>query len=264
MLVLGLALLTGCNKAGDTKLAAADTVATVNGKAISRNTFEFYAKGAAGKPSSELTQEQRAGLLDTLIRGELVAQAYEQDTAKDQEAAAIQDLARLNAMQQISMQRYLKDRKTTEAELRTEYETQIGAISKQEYRARHIVVATEEFARKLVEQLNKGAKFEDLAKKESMDPSKDNGGDLGWFTPERMDKSFADAVAALKKGQVTQNPVQTRFGWHVIKLEDTRDTTPPTFDTPQVKQQLQNIVEAKKFKTYTDGLVKDAKVDKTL
>src|SRR5262249_34479166 len=126
--------------------------------------------------------------------------------------------------------------------------------------ARHILVATEAFADKLVEQLDKGANFADLAKRESMDSSKDNGGDLGWFTPDHMVKPVPDAVGALKAGEYTKKPVQTQYGWHVIRLEETRDLAAPTFDS--VRQRLEQLVQTKKFKGYTDELMKGAKIDR--
>ena len=119
-------------------------------------------------------------------------------------------------------ERYLKDKKPTEQELHAEYETQVAHLPKSEYHAGTFCVATEPFAQKVVERLEKGEKFEDIAKQESMDSSKDNGGDLGWFTPDRMVKPFADAVRALKPGEYTHKPVQTQYGWHVIQLVDTR------------------------------------------
>jgi len=94
-----------------------------------------------------------------------------------------------------------------------------------------------------------------------MDSSKDNGGDLGWFTPDRMVKPFADAVVSLKPGDFTHKAVQTQYGWHVIQLVDTRPLSPPPYD--QVKQRLDQVVEAKKFKAYTDDLVSKAKIDRT-
>ncbi|MGH8322598.1 MAG: peptidylprolyl isomerase, partial [Steroidobacteraceae bacterium] len=157
-------------------------------------------------------------------------------------------------------ERYLKDKKPTEQELRAEYENQLANLPKLEYHARHVLVATEPFAQKVVERLEKGEKFEDVAKKESMDSSKDNGGDLGWFTPDRMVKPFADAVVALKPGEYTHKPVQTQYGWHVIQLVETRDLQPPAFE--QVKQRLEQVVQAKKFKAYTDELMRNAKIDK--
>src|SRR6185295_14547235 len=145
-------------------------------------------------------------------------------------------------LQQAVSERYLKDKKPTEQELRAEYETQVASLPRLEYHPRHILVATEPFAEKLIAQLDKGAKFEDLAKRESMDSSKDNGGDLGWFTPDRMVKSFADAVVALKPGDYTKTPVQTQYGWHVIQLVETRDLSPPPYD--KVKQRLEQVVQA--------------------
>src|SRR4029077_2794391 len=133
---------------------------------------------------------------------------------------------------------------------------------KQEYHARHILVATEPFADKLVTRLDKGEEFDALDKQESMESSKNNGGDLGWFTPGRMVPEFAGAVMALKPGEYTHKPVQTQYGWHVIQLLETREVTPPPFD--QVRQRLVQVVQAKKFKQYTDELLRNAKVEKFL
>ncbi len=137
----------------------------------------------------------------------------------------------------------------------------MAQLPKLEYHARHILVATEAFAGKIVAELEKGAKFDDVAKRESMD-SKENGGDLGWFTPDRMVKPFADAVVALKPGEYTHAPVQTQFGWHIIKLEETRDLAAPPYEN--VKQRVEQMVQAKKFKSYVDDLMKTAKVEKKL
>jgi peptidyl-prolyl cis-trans isomerase C len=264
-LVLGLGGLAACQKkAGES--AAADTsppVATVNGTPIPRDFFEFYVKNIAGKPSSELPKEQREQALDNLIRAQIVAQQAEKDgVAKEKETAAILELSRLNVLQQAVSERYLKDKKPTEADLRKEYETQVALLANKEYRARHILVATETFANKLIEQLQKGGNFGDLAKRESMDSSKDQGGELGWFTPDRMVKPFSDAVLGLKVGEYTTKPVQTQYGWHIIQLEETRDLAPPAFEG--VKQQLERVVQGKKFKDYTDGLMKTAKIEKKI
>jgi peptidyl-prolyl cis-trans isomerase C len=259
-----LAFTAGCAKQGtpNDKEGGGD-VAVVNGVAISRNTFDYYVQGVSGKPATEATAEQKVQLLDNLIRGELVAaDAEKTGVAKQSETRAILELARLNVLQQASSQAYLKDRKPTDEELKKEYDAQVAAMPKTEYHARHILVATEQFAKKLVEQLDKGAKFEDLAKKESMDPSKENGGDLGWFTPDRMVAPFSQAVVGLTKGAYTKTPVQTQYGWHVIRLDETRDVAPPPFDS--VKDRLVQIVEAKKFKAYTDDLAKAAKIEKKL
>jgi peptidyl-prolyl cis-trans isomerase C len=114
----------------------------------------------------------------------------------------------------------------------------------------------------IIKKIKGGAKFEDVAKAESTDPSKANGGDLGWFTPARMAKPFAEAVKNLKKGEMTSEPVQTQFGWHVIKLIDTREVASPAFE--QVKQQVMNGVIQKKLQAYVETLKKNAKIEKSL
>lgn len=264
VLALTAALLAACSQKGSQDAAASGSapVAIVDGKPIDRDLYEFYAKGVANKPASELTPEQRDQVLDNLVRARVIAEQAEKDgTAKEPSTAALLELQRLNVLQQAVSEKYLKDRKPTDQELRAEYETQVAQLPKQEYHARHILVATEKFAGKLVSELEKGAKFEDVAKRESMD-SKENGGDLGWFTPDRMVKPFADAVVALKPGEYTHAPVQTQYGWHIIKLEETRDMAPPAFD--QVKQRVEQMVQGKKFKAYVDELMKTAKVEKKL
>jgi peptidyl-prolyl cis-trans isomerase C len=265
--VLGAALLlTACaQKSSQTTSAdaSAKPVATVNGQVLSSAQFDFFTKNVAGKRAAELNAEQRAQALDTLVRAEVVAQQGEKDGLdKQSDTVSSLALARLQIMEQAVMANYLKDRKATDAELKAEYDTQVAALPKMEYRARHVLVKTKEEADKIIAQLAKGAKFETLAAAQSLDNgSKVNGGDLGWFSPAHMVKPFADAVAALKKGAVTPAPVQTEYGWHVIRLDDTRETSPPAFDT--VKDKLGQIVESKKFKAYSDGLLAAAKVVKT-
>jgi len=257
--------LAACSPKGSQDTALVDkspAVATVNGKTITKDFYEFYVKTVANKPSSELTPEQRDQLLDGLVRAYVVAAEADKDgTTKNPDTIRMLELQRLNFLQRQLTDKYLKDRSATEQELRAEYETQVARLPKLEYHARHILVATEPFAAKLVAELEKGAKFEDVAKRESMD-AKEQGGDLGWFTPDRMVKPFADAVVALKPGEYTHAPVQTQFGWHIIKLEETRDLAPPPFDN--VKQRVEEMVQQKKIKSYVDGLMTTAKVEKKL
>jgi peptidyl-prolyl cis-trans isomerase C len=239
-------------------------VAIVNGTPINRDFFAFYAQGVAGKNTmADLTPEQQQQALDNLIRAQVIAQeAVKEGLDKDPSTAALIQLSRLNVLQQAVSDRYLKDKKPTEQEARAEYETQVGLLPHQEYHVHHILVATEGFARKLIAELEKGANFSDVAKRESMDPSKTNGGDIGYLTPDRIMKPFADAMVTLKKGEYTHKPVQTQYGWHIIRVEDIREVMPPTFD--QVHQRLDQVVQAKKFKAYTDGLMKNAQIEKKL
>jgi peptidyl-prolyl cis-trans isomerase C len=267
LLLAGLVGLASCQPKTDsgpsTPADTSPSVATVNGTNISQNFFEQYIKAITGKASSELTAEQRSQALDNLIRAQVVGQQASKDGIdKVPETAALLELTRLNVLQQAVAEKYLKDRKPTEQELRAEYETQVGSLAKQEYHAKHILVATEPFAQKVVQRLQKGEKFEDVAKHESMDSSKDNGGDLGWFTPDKMVKPFSDAVLSLKPGEYTHKPIQTQYGWHVIELVETRDLQPPPYDN--VRQRLEQVVQAKKVKAYTDDLMRNAKIEKKL
>jgi peptidyl-prolyl cis-trans isomerase C len=237
-------------------------VATVNGTDITRDMYEYYVRNTAGKASTELTADQRNQLLDNLVRGEIVAQeAQKQGLDQNSDTRSLLTLSRLQILEQAGAEHYLQDKKPTDAELQAEYKDQVDEMPKTQLHARHILVANQAEAQQIIDQLKKGAKFDDLAKKESIDPgSKTQGGDLGWFSPSNMVKPFADAVSALKKGEYTQQPVQTQYGWHVIQLLETRETPVPPFD--QVKDRVTQLVQQKKFKAYQDELLKTAKVDK--
>jgi peptidyl-prolyl cis-trans isomerase C len=264
-LAVALAALAACQPKTATTVAAATSppVATVNGVPISRDFYDFYIKGISGKTSAELPPEQRALALDNLIHAELVGQeAVRQGLDKSGDTAYLIEISRLNVLQQASSERYLKDKKPTDQELRAEYDTQVAKLPKEEYHARHILVATQPFAQKLVERLQKGEKFEDLARTQSMDSSAKTGGDLGWFGLDRMVPEFSAAIGTLKPGEYTHTPVQTQYGWHVIQLIATRPLAAPPYD--QVKQRLSQMVESKRFRTYTDELAKNAKIEKFL
>ncbi len=252
----------GGSGGGSTGSDKSKTLATVNGAPITQNFFDGYIRAVTGKSSSELSAEQRANALDNLIRARVIADAAAKDgSEQDPQTQALIELARLNVLQQVESEKFLKDKPATDQELHTEYEAQVSSLPQQEYHARHILVATQNFAQKVVSELEKGQSFEDLARRDSMDQSKTNGGDLGWFTTDRMVKPFADAVVALKPGQYTHTPVQTQYGWHIIRLEDVRPVAAPPFD--QVRQRLDQVVESKKFNDYVTGLVKAAKIEKS-
>ena len=237
-------------------------VVTVNGVPIRRDFFEFYVKGiTGGKKPSDLPPDQRERALDNLIRAQVVAQQAQKDgLERDADTQHLLELSRLNVLQSVVADRYLKQREPTDQELHAEYETQIAALPRTEYHARHILVPSEDQAKSLIAKLDKGANFADLAKSASIDPSKANGGDLGWFRLNGMVKPFADAVAQLKPGEYTHQPVHTPFGWHIVKLEGTRDLAVPSFDS--VRERLVEIVRQKKFRAYEDSLIQQAKIER--
>jgi peptidyl-prolyl cis-trans isomerase C len=246
--------------------AAAASVATIGGTPITRVEYDIYLKSLLqGRPATELTAEQRGQVLDEMISSELLAaQAVKDGADKDADVVARLNVLRMRVLADAESQKYLKGQEPTDAELHAEYDTALAAMDKTEYHAQHILVPTKELADQAIKKIKGGAKFEDVAKSMSTDSSKANGGDLGWFTLTRMAKPFAEAVKGLKKGEMTQVPVQTQFGFHVIKLEDTREVAPPPFDNAQVKQQVTNGVIQKKLQAYVDSLKKTAKIEKTL
>ena len=271
LLALGAVLaLAACSKtATDKPVAAAAAPAkpplvTVNGKPISNELFEDYAQAVARKPASELSQSDRDQIKENLVRIVLIADQAEKDgITKDPEVATRLELSRINLLQQALAQKYLKERTPTEEELRAEFETQVAATPLVEYHARHILVSSEDVAKKVIEQLKGGADFANLAKRLSSDKgSAAKGGDLDWFAPTAMVKQFGDALALLKNNEVTKTPVQTEYGWHVIQLLGTRDRTPPAYE--DVKERLGQILLTKKFKAYSDEMLKTAKIDPPL
>jgi peptidyl-prolyl cis-trans isomerase C len=238
------------------------TVATVNGTPITRTVFEFYVKTTTGKNLSDLPPEARTQLLDNLIRGELLSQQASKDGLdKTQDVASQLTLMRVQVLGEAAASSYLKDKPPTDEQVHSEYDSQVAMIPKTQYHARHILVASQEDAQQIIDQLKGGASFEELAKSKSTDSTKDQGGDLGWFAANTMVAPFATAVMGLKKGEITQTPVQTPYGWHVIQLLDSREESPPPFDS--VKQRVQQLVQQKKVRAYQDDLLKTAVIKKT-
>ncbi len=244
--------------------AAVDTVATVNGTPISRGLYNSYLQASLqGKDPSTLTQQQKEEALDTLVRAQLIVQQADKNgLTKNPQTADMIELARMNSIQQAFGENFAKENKPTEDELKKEYDAQVAKMPHTEYHVEHILVTTQDEAARIITDLGKGAKFEDQAKKNSSDSSKTQGGDLGWVQPERMVKPFADAMAALMPGEYTHVPVQTQYGWHVIKLLETRPLTPPTYES--VKDRVVQIVLGNKYKAYVDGLLAKSQIDKKM
>jgi peptidyl-prolyl cis-trans isomerase C len=197
---------------------------------------------ARGAPDNDQT---RGMIREELVNREVLMQeAQKSGVARSSEVAGQLDLAR----QEIIISAYLRDwvRKNpvSEADVQQEYERVKAAQGDKEYRARHILVETEDQAKTVIAELKKGGKFEDLAAKNSKDPgSKDRGGDLDWHGPGDFDRAFSDAMMKLEKGKYTETPVRTRFGFHVIQLDDVRQGRFPSLAEvrPRIQQQLTQI-----------------------
>ena len=222
--------------------AHGQNVARVNGVAIPQQHFDILIKNlvAQGRPDSP---EMRDAIKQQMISRELMVQeAAKRGLDKNPETAARLTFSRQDILSNAYIQDILRANPVTDDMVKKEYE-RIKAQSTKEYKARHILVEKEDDAKDIIAQLKKGASFEKLAAEKSNDPgSKTNGGDLDWSMPSRFVKPFGDAMVKLKKGQFTETPVRTNFGWHVIRVDDERAAKIPGFDEakPQVQQGLQN------------------------
>ena len=255
-----LLTLTACTKNEPPAKAAENAAVKINGKSYSTEMFETYAQMAARRPVSELTAEQRAQVLDTFVALQLAADTAEKSgLAKKPEVEVQLALTRLNLLSTALFKKYIEDHPATDAEIKAEYDAQVGSVAR-EYHARHILVESRAAADEIVAQLGKGADFAKLAEKNSVDGSASKGGDLGWFNLKAMVPEFSNAVSTLEKGKFTTAPVQTKFGWHIIKLEDTRATAAPAYD--DVKEQVKNYLQQKKVQAYVEDLKKTAKIEK--
>ena len=238
---------------------AADNVATVNGKPIKQSLVDYIVKDATAR-GQNVNDSVRNIIISKLITSELVYQeAQRLSLDKTSDYLAKEDLSRRELLVNTYLQDYLKKNPVSEADTKAAYDKYKAELGDKEYSARHILVATEAEAKDIIAQLGKGGDFAKIAKDKSKDPgSKEKGGDLGWFSPGGMVKPFSDAISTLKKGQVTQTPVQTQFGWHVIKLEDVRDMQPPPYD--KVKEGLQKQLQQRQLEKLLTDLRAKAKI----
>jgi len=217
--------------------ATSGTVATVNGKPIPQSRLDMLVRERVAQGQQD-TPELRNFLKQELINREVIQQeALKRGLDKSPEVVMQLDMVRQGVLVAAFLQEYLRKNQPSDTALKGEYERIKSQQGEKEYRARHILVKTEEEAKEALAQLAKGAKFETIAAEKSIDTgSKGNGGDLNWAPPGRYVKPFADALTKLKKGETTKTPVQTQFGWHVIQLQDERPIKMPTFD--EAKNQL--------------------------
>ncbi|PPC95010.1 MAG: peptidylprolyl isomerase [Methylotenera sp.] len=239
---------------------AAESVATVNGKQIKQSVYDYIAKDATSR-GQKVDAPVKEAIVNKLIDSEIVYQeAQKLGLDKQADYQAREELARRELLTSIYLQDYVKKNPISDADTKAAYEQYKKAYGDKEYSARHILVKTETEAKDIIAQLGKGGDFAKIAKEKSLDPgSKEKGGDLGWFSPATMVKPFSDAVATLSKGAVSPTPVQTQFGWHVIKLVDTRAAQPLAYD--KVKEGLQKNLQQRNLEKMMAELRSKAKID---
>lgn len=228
-------------------------VATINDTPLPESLFRFYVLNGLQKPAEDLTDEERAGVIEDLVRVRLLADAAAERGLPDERTIAVElELQRLQLLARAAATRFLDENPPGEAELRALYEENLSRLMTNQYKARHILLATEDEAVSVIAALDEGGDFAELAMERSTGPTGPGGGDLGWFSAESMVEPFADAVRAMEDGSYSSEPVRTQFGWHVIMLEETREQQPPGLDA--VRDELTRAVEQQKLEAYVQSL----------
>jgi len=252
VLVLALALAGG---------VAAQNVAIVNGKPVPKSRVEVLMVQATRGGQQPVTPELAQRVREEVVLREIFAQeAEKRGVAASADFRSQMELARQTLLIRELFTEFQKKNPVTDAEAQAEYDKAKAQSSGTEYRARHILVEKEDDAKALLAQLKAGANFEELAKKNSTDKgSGANGGDLDFAKPDAYVPEFSQAMVALKKGETTPAPVKTQFGWHIIRLDDTRDAKFPAFD--DVKPQIMQRLAQQKLQEYQESLRAKAKTD---
>lgn len=274
-ILVSLFVMTGCDQVqtalqtqpGNGSPAAAaqqkidsPVVATVNGMAITQAALDIYQSQRKTRQADEQVNDTEA-VLNELIALELMRQdGISKGLDTRQTVLATLDQQTRTVLAGAAINEFMTANPVTDEEAKQFYDAQVGQGGK-EYNARHILVETEEDAASVIASLDTGADFSELAKEKSTGPSGASGGKLGWFAPGQMVKEFSDAAAALEKGSYSNTPVQTQFGWHVIMLDDTRESTPPAYD--DVKERVKRIVANQKLQQHVQAIRATAKVEIT-
>lgn len=238
---------------------AAQNIAVVNGKPVPTARLNALADQLqrAGRPVDDAAREQ---LKDELVMREIFAQEAERRGIRSKPDFRAQlELTTQTLLIRELFNDFQRTNTVTEAEIKAEYDALVGSAGGKEYRSRHILVNAEDEAKKLIADIKRGASFEALAKAKSIDTgSGAQGGDLDWAGANVFVAEFSDAMVKLGKGQMTEVPVRSQFGWHIIRVDDVRDAQLPTLDQlrPQIAQQL----EQQKLMDFQENLRKRARI----
>ena len=239
--------------------AMAQNIATVNGKAVPKSRVDALAQQVArsGRP---VTPEMQGQLKEEVIAREIfIQEAQKKGLDATEDFKTQMELARQTLLIRELFSEFQKANPVTDADVKAEFDKFAAANSGKEYKARHILVEKEAEAKAIIAQLKKGGKFEEIAKKSSKDPgSGAKGGDLDWANPGNYVAEFSQALATLTKGKLTETPVKTQFGYHIIRLDDVRDAQLPKFE--EVKPQITQQMQQQKMNKYQEELRAKAKV----
>lgn len=239
---------------------AQSAVAKVNGKEIPQSRADFVVKANAAQGQAD-TPELRSKVREVLIRNELLSQeAIKKGLDKTPDFLVQIELNRQEALVNAYIQDFVKANPVTDETVKAEYDRARAQAGEKEYKARHILVKDENDAKQIIAQIKKGGSFEKIAAQKSEDPgSKDKGGDLDWAPGGRYVPAFSDALKKLKKGQVSEVPVQTQFGFHIIRVDDERPMKFPPIE--EVKAQIQQGLQRQSIEKLITDLRGKAKVE---
>lgn len=234
-------------------------VAVVNNEKIEQRFVDFI-KDEVEKQGRKVSNDMEENIIDRLIDLKVINQAAKRSGLLDDPKILTQaELSTQELIYTLYLQRYIVNNPVKNDEVKSEYEIFINNFDDREFKASHILLKTKTQAQKIIAKLEENDNFSTLAKESSMDESsKDNGGDLGWFEKRDMLEIIYDEVSKLKKGEFTKSPIQTQFGWHVIKLNDTREAPLPSFD--EKKTELKTTLQKRKLKQHLDELRNQAKI----
>ena len=238
----------------------AQNIAIVNGKAVPKSRLDALAQQVA-KSGRPVTPEMEGQMREEVITREVFMQeAEKQGLSANEDFKAQMELARQTLMIRELFSDYQTKHPISDADLKAEYDKFAVANGGKEYKVRHILVESEAEAKAIIASLKKGGKFEDIAKKQSKDPgSGAKGGDLDWANPSSYVPEFTEALLKLNKGQTSETPVKSQFGYHVIRVDDIRAAQLPAFEDvkPQIAQQMQQ----QKLVEFQESLRKKAKIE---
>jgi peptidyl-prolyl cis-trans isomerase C len=242
------------------KPAATGPVATVNGVQIPRQRLEMVVRQQTARGAQD-NDRLRAQVREALINNELLIQeANRSGIAKKPEVLQQLDLSRQEVIANAVVAEHIRAHPISDADIQKEYERAKVQTGDREYKARHVLVSTEDDAKSVLAELRKGAKFDEIAQKRSLDEgTRPKGGDLDWNVPGNFDKAFADALVKLEKGKMTDAPVRSRFGYHVIVLDDVRPVNFPPL--AQVRQQIQQRLIGQRVEVFIRELRAKAKLE---
>ncbi|MPW21234.1 peptidylprolyl isomerase [Paraburkholderia sp. CNPSo 3157] len=239
--------------------AFAQNIAVVNGTPIPKSRADALIQQLVQQGQQDSPKLQQAVREELVNREILMQEAVREGIPSKPEVKAQVAVAQQTVVLRALIENYLKQNQPSDAEVKAKYDELVKQIGGKEYHLHHILVDNEQQAKDLIAKIKGGASFEDLAKQYSKDPgSGKNGGDLDWSDPKAYVPEFADAAQKLQKGQMTDTPVHTQFGWHIIRVDDVRETPPPPFE--QVKKQIMQQMQQEKLQAFEEDLRSKAKI----